>query len=104
MFDPETGRQIEQACRDFSVRSLYVFGSFATDATKPDSDVDLLVEFEREDVAGAFDQFMGFKERMESITGRPVDLVTRKRFRNSFFEQAVEAEKKLVYAAEGLEM
>jgi len=99
MFDPETEAQIKQACREFSVRVLYVFGSFATGAAKPDSDVDLLVEFEREGVAGAFDQFMGFKERMESICGRSVDLVTRKRFRNPHFERAVEAEKKLVYAA-----
>lgn len=99
MFNEATRRQIEAACREFSVRALYVFGSFATGEAKPDSDLDLLVEFERDGVDGAFDQFMGFKERMEAICGRPVDLVTNKRFRNPYFEQSVEAEKQLVYAA-----
>lgn len=99
MFNEATRRQIEDACREFSVGALYVFGSFATGQAKPDSDVDLLVEFERDGVDGAFDQFMGFKERMEAICGRPVDLVTNKRFRNPYFEQSVEAEKQLVYAA-----
>lgn len=99
MFNEATRSQIEEACREFSVRALYVFGSFATGQAKPDSDLDLLVEFERDGVDGAFDQFMGFKERMEAICGRPVDLVTNKRFRNPYFEQSVEAEKQLVYAA-----
>jgi predicted nucleotidyltransferase len=42
---------------------------------------------------------MGFKDRMEVIVGRPVDLITNRRFRNPYFQQAVEAEKKLIYAA-----
>jgi hypothetical protein len=48
---------------------------------------------------GAFNQFMGFKERMEAILERPVDLITGKRFRNPYFQQAVEEQKKLIYAA-----
>jgi predicted nucleotidyltransferase len=99
MFDAEVRAQVEEACREFSVRALYVFGSFARGDAKEESDVDLLVEFERDGVEGAFDQFMGFKERMEVICGRPVDLVTSKRFRNPYFEQSVAAEKQLVYAA-----
>ena len=99
MFDANTEAEIIKACGEFSVRTLYLFGSFARGTAKQQSDVDLIVEFERDGIAGAFDQFMGFKERMESICGRPVDLVTRKRFRNPYFEQAVESEKKLIYAA-----
>lgn len=99
MFDPNTQKQIAEACRNYAVRQLYVFGSFAAGTAGDQSDVDLLVEFERDGIAGAFDQFMEFKERMEAILGRPVDLITNKRFRNPCFQQAVEAEKQLIYAA-----
>ena len=99
MFDPRIQRQIRQTCRDYAVSQLYVFGSFATETAGDQSDIDLLVEFERDGFAGAFDQFMGFKDRMETILGRPVDLITNRRFRNRYFQQAVEAEKKLIYAA-----
>ena len=98
-FDPIVEQSIAEACREFKVSQLYLFGSLARGEANEDSDVDLLVEFEREGVAGAFDQFMGFKERMESILQRPVDIITAKRFRNPYFQQAVEAEKQLIYAA-----
>ncbi|TVP77638.1 MAG: nucleotidyltransferase [Puniceicoccaceae bacterium] len=99
MFDPDVQRQLSAACHDYAVRQLYVFGSFAAGTEGDQSDVDLLVEFDRDGATGAFDQFMGFKERMEAILGRPVDLITNKRFRNPYFQRAVEAEKQLIYAA-----
>lgn len=99
MFNEEISKQIKATCLECSVRQLYVFGSVAKGQATETSDVDLLVEFEREGTEGAFDQFMGFKERMEAILGRPVDLITGKRFRNPYFQQAVEEEKKLIYAA-----
>jgi predicted nucleotidyltransferase len=99
MFSEEISNQIKATCLEFSVRQLYVFGSVAKGQATEESDVDLLVEFEREGTKGAFDQFMGFKERMEAILGRPVDLITGKRFRNPYFQQSVEEEKKLISAA-----
>lgn len=98
-FDPSVEQLIAESCREFKVSQLYLFGSLARGEAHDESDVDLLVEFERNGVTGAFDQFMGFKERMESILKRPVDIITAKRFRNPYFQQAVEAEKQLIYAA-----
>lgn len=98
-FDPSVEKLITNACREFRVHRLYLFGSLARGEAHDGSDVDLMVEFQRDGGTGAFDQFMGFKERMESILGRPVDLITAKRFRNPYFQQAVEAEKQLIYAA-----
>ena len=99
MFNTRTEEEVAQACREFSFHQLYVFGSMATGLANETNDADLLVEFEREGIAGAFDQIMGFKERMESILKRPVDLITVKQFRNPYFQQAVEEQKKLIYTA-----
>lgn len=57
----------------FGVRSLSLFGSHARDTARPDSDVDLLVEFEG---APTFRGYMGLIEYLEHLLGRPVDLAT----------------------------
>ena len=58
----------------FGVRELSVFGSVARGEAKPDSDLDLLVEFEG---GTTFDAFMGTKLAIEDALGVRVDLVTR---------------------------
>ena len=55
------------------VASLTLFGSVARDEARPDSDVDLLVEFQQP--VGAF-AFLALKERLEQVLGRRVALVT----------------------------
>lgn len=56
-----------------SVKRIGVFGSVARNEARPDSDVDVLVEFhETPDLI----DFISFKERLEEILGTSVDLAT----------------------------
>ena len=57
----------------FHVKSLSVFGSAARDELTPDSDVDILVEFEE---PPGFIEFMRLKFRLEELLGVSVDLAT----------------------------
>jgi uncharacterized protein len=70
--------EIAALCRRFGVRRLDVFGSAArgADFAPERSDVDFLVEFgaEEDDLA----RFVDFKEALEALLVRPVDLVDRK--------------------------
>ncbi|MSP60105.1 MAG: hypothetical protein EXR72_07140 [Myxococcales bacterium] len=59
--------------RRFSVRSLALFGSVARDEAGPDSDVDVLVEFER---TPALHTYLELKRYLEALLGCPVDLAT----------------------------
>lgn len=59
----------------FGVRSLSLFGSVARDEARPDSDVDVLVEF---DGPTTFDGHMGLVVFLEDLLGRRVDVVTAK--------------------------
>lgn len=59
--------------KDFGVKSLILFGSVARDEARPDSDVDLLVEFDRP--IGLF-TFVSLKRYLEEISGTSVDLGT----------------------------
>ena len=91
--------ELEQACKNFHVKELYVFGSVVTGEMSQHSDLDFLVVFNRSGFEGAFDQYMGFKERLEKIYERPVDLIHLKKFRNPLFEEEVQKSKTLLYAA-----
>jgi predicted nucleotidyltransferase len=70
--------------RAFGVKSLALFGSVSRDEAKPQSDVDLLVEF---DGPATFDRFMGLKLFAEDLLGRTVDLVTKKGLRSQLRPQ-----------------
>lgn len=59
----------------FHVKSLALFGSVARDEAGPESDLDLLLEF---DGPATFDLYMGLKLFLEDLLGCRVDLVMRK--------------------------
>ena len=58
----------------FGVKDLMLFGSAVRDEISPESDVDVLVEFEQQP---DFDRFMDLKFFLEDILKVKVDLVTR---------------------------
>ncbi len=92
-------KSVKEACKHFKVKNLHAFGSVVTGESTESSDIDFVVEFDRQGFTGAFDQFMGFKLELESVLQRPVDLLVSKPFRNSVFQETVNNTKKLVYAA-----
>lgn len=59
--------------RTFGVRKLGIFGSVARDEQTEDSDVDVLVELERETFRG----YMGLLVFLEELFGRKVDLAIK---------------------------
>ncbi len=75
----------------FGVRRLVLFGSVARDEARPESDVDLLVEFERP--TGLFGLF-ALQNRLEEILGCPVDLGTadgiKERYRSRILAESID--------------
>jgi len=63
---------------ELGISQLSVFGSVARGEAEHGSDVDVLVDFAGE---ATFDRFMSLKERLETLLGVPVALVTRKALR-----------------------
>ena len=64
----------EPEIRALGVARLALFGSVLRNEARPDSDVDLLVQF----VPGAktYDHFLALSELLEQRLGRPVELIT----------------------------
>lgn len=67
-------REREAEILSLGVKRLGLFGSFVRDEAGPESDVDLLVEFERGEKS--FDRFMALSFLLEDALQRPVELVT----------------------------
>jgi hypothetical protein len=87
---------IADFCRRHHVCSLAFFGSVLRDDFGPESDVDVLVEFEAEARAGFF-TIARMQDELTTLLGRPVDLRTPKGLSRYFRERVVrEAEKAYV--------
>lgn len=69
---PETA--IAEFCKRHHIRKLSLFGSVLRDDFGPDSDIDVLVEFEPGRVPGF--AFFAMQDELATMTGRPVDLST----------------------------
>ena len=78
----------------FHVQSLSVFGSVARGEAGPDSDIDILVEFEPGARVGLF-TFARLQRCLQEILGREVDLATpkalHKALKKNILEEAVHA-------------
>jgi hypothetical protein len=81
---------IADFCQRHHVRRLSLFGSILRDDFRPDSDVDVLVEFEPGRTPGF--AFFGMQEELSALLGREVDLNTpgflSEHFRREVLRQA----------------
>lgn len=95
----ESNPAIAAICKTYRVKSLHLFGSFADGVPNDQSDIDFIVEFDRDGFHGAFDQFMGLKSTLEAELARPVDLISASARRNKLFKAEINRAKQLIYAA-----
>jgi len=93
-------KQIIDLCKKYRVKELYLFGSVLTNEFKSTSDIDFLIEFYEVDVLEYFDNFMDFKEDLESLLGRKVDLVENQAIKNPIFKRSIDRSKQLIYERE----
>lgn len=85
-------------CRRNGIARLAVFGSFLTDAFRPDSDIDLLVEFLPEVKPTYLDLAEIEIELSELLGGRKVDLRTPAEL-SRYFRDQVLSEAQVQYVA-----
>lgn len=89
-----------ELCKNHKVSELYIFGSILTEKFSDNSDIDFLVQFEKIDILEYFDNYMDFKEKLEMLLGRPIDLLENQAIHNPVFRKVVDRDKKLVYERE----
>jgi uncharacterized protein len=88
--------RIADFCRRHHIERLCLFGSVLRDDFRPDSDVDVLVEFEPGKTPGW--NFFSMQDELSGIIGRQVDLNTPN-FLSRYFRDDVMAEALPIYGA-----
>lgn len=93
----EQQRRIEALCKRYRVRALRLFGSAATGCERPDSDVDLLLDFEPGRAPSAF-ELVDLREALTQVfEGRPVDLAFNSILDNPYRRQAIEPQLRALF-------
>ena len=92
-------RALAAICRRYGVKKLSLFGSAARGELRPDSDVDLLVEFK----PGEGPSLWGLADMREDLSvlfgGRRIDIATPEYLKNRFRRAAIERDLTLLHAA-----
>ena len=92
--------QVVKLCRRNHVARLDLFGSAVRDEFDPvRSDLDFVVEYLPVPEAKTMEAYFGFKEALEQLFGRKVDLVERTAVQNRFFREELEETQVSIFAA-----
>jgi predicted nucleotidyltransferase len=89
--------RLADLCRCYQVRELSFFGSAARGEMRPDSDIDLLVEFLPDAEIDLVD-YAGLMLELSHLLGRRVDLVSKNGLKPLIRASVIE-EARLLYAA-----
>ncbi|MRD49662.1 nucleotidyltransferase family protein [Caenimonas koreensis] len=92
--------EVARLCQRSGARRLDAFGSVTrADFDPQQSDLDFLVEFDSVPPAAYAQAFFELKEGLETLFGRPVDLLTPSSLTNPFLRRRVSAERQVIYAS-----
>lgn len=89
--------RLVEFCRRNHIRRLSVFGSALRGQLQPDSDIDLLVEFEPDNTPGLF-SIVRMEMELSEVLGRKVDLRTAEDL-SQYFRDEVLQNAELQYQA-----
>jgi predicted nucleotidyltransferase len=76
--------KISRLCKKHKVSKLFVLGSVLKDSFSNESDIDLVVDFDQVDLTEYADNYFDFKDKLELIFNRPVDLLEERQFEIRF--------------------
>ena len=91
--------ELKRLCNIYSVKSMYVFGSVCTDKFNDNSDIDILISFDKLSIDKYTDNYFELHYKLQDLFGRKIDLLTDKSLSNPYFIKGLEQTKQLIYAA-----
>mgnify|MGYP000775390383 CR=1 FL=1 len=90
-------QKIIDLCKRHKVHKLFVFGSVLTNRFNDDSDVDLVVDFNKTEVEDYFDNYFDFKYSLQDLLGREIDLLEEQTIKNPYLKKNIDSTKMLIY-------
>jgi predicted nucleotidyltransferase len=88
---------LKRLCNIYNVDKMYLFGSALTSNFNNESDIDFLVKFKSIELSEYFENYLNFKENLEFLFGREVDLLEEQTLKNPILIKSINKSKELVY-------
>jgi len=88
---------LKKLCTNFHVDKMYLFGSATNSTFNHKSDLDFLVRFKPIALYQYFDNYISFKENLEILFGREVDLLEEQALKNPILIRSINKSKELIY-------
>ncbi len=95
--DKQQLKYLRKLCKSHKVKHIYLFGSAVRDDFNEHSDYDFLVQFQEMDVMDYLDNYLEFKDELEKLTQRNVDLVEEQALKNPYLIRSIDRNKELLY-------
>lgn len=89
--------RIFELCKMYNVKTLSVFGSILTNRFNDSSDIDMIVEFNNENIDDYVSNYFNFKDALSTLFKREVDLLEAKGIKNKFLLQNINRTKQVIY-------
>jgi uncharacterized protein len=93
-----TIERIREFCRKWKIREFSLFGSVLRKDFRPDSDVDVLIEFEPDHPWSLYD-LVDMEDELREIFKRDIDLVTKGGLKNPIRRREILRTRRVLYAA-----
>ena len=105
MIEPPIEEIVRRIVATFQPRRIVMFGSRARGDTRPDSDLDLMVEMETQDPPAqrvrGIDALFGLRRwAMDLVVYTPAELESQRQYRNSLV-RVIESEGRVLYEQPG---
>ena len=88
---------LRRLCEEHKVEKMYLFGSALNEKFSDKSDVDFLVRFKSIDLEDYYDNYINFKENLERLLGRDIDLVEEQTLKNPVLIKSISLSKELLF-------
>jgi hypothetical protein len=89
---------LAQFCQKWQIIEFALFGSAARGELRPDSDIDVMLQFAPEARHG-LDAIFDIETELKAMFGREVDVLTAKEIRNPFRRRSIMRDLTVLYAA-----
>jgi len=94
-------KEIQDACKEHHVLSLYLIGSATKDEQDftTESDVDFLYRFDKSSISEMdyADYYFGLLDTLQELLKRKVDLVPEEKLKNPYFMESINKNKLKIY-------
>jgi len=90
-------KSIQHILHKHNVKRAFVFGSVCTENFNDNSDIDIIVAFQKRYFDNYVDNFLSLESELSKLLQREVDIVPEETIQNPFFIQAISRTKTPIY-------